>query len=363
MSPFRFALLLAATVVAVGLAGWAIATRQVPAAGRTVDEPLVAGLLDRLDDIATIRFRRGETVATVRRDGDVWRVEELRGYPADTARIRDLALGLANLRLVETKTAQADRLDRLDLGDPATAPADGAREITLEDASGAVLASVVLGRERPKLFGSAGSGIYVRRAGEDQAWLAAGELTVPDGPLKFAQVPILDVGEGEVARVTLDVAGPDPVVVLKHAPLDETFALEGVSPGMQADNERLGRLAATLDMLQVQDVMPAADRPLGPETRAVRFETWDGLVVTVTTDRPLNGPLPETWARFSVATGPKLGDAPEIDPGAPDAAERARTLQARLEPWVFRLTGTVGTRLGWGRDDLQMPLAPSGGGS
>lgn len=360
MSPRRFSLLLAATLVAVGLAAWAIATRQVPAAGRTVDEPLFAGLLERLDDVATIRFRRGETEATVRRDGDVWRVEQLNGYPADTAKVRDLALGLANLRVVETKTARADRLDRLDLDDPATAPADGAREVILEDAAGTVLASVVLGRERPRLFGTAGSGIYVRRGGEDQAWLAAGELDVPDEPLKFARLPILDLTESGMARVTLDADGPDPVVVAKASPDEDVFTLDRTDPGMQGDVERMGRLAAALDTLMMVDVVEASERPLPADVRKVRFETWDGLIVTLASERPQGGPLPETWVQITVEAGPQLGTPPEGTTDGRPAAERAAELQRAVAPWTYRLSGAAGSLFAWTRDAVQMPVPPPG---
>ena len=52
-----------------------------------------------------------------------WSLAEKAGYPIDPAKVRDLALALANLQLVEAKTADPKRLERLELGEPGT---DGA---------------------------------------------------------------------------------------------------------------------------------------------------------------------------------------------------------------------------------------------
>src|SRR5687768_13437075 len=116
MSPRSFAVLLLATVASVGLAGWAVTEREAPLTATRQPQPLFEGLLGQLNDVSTIRVTSaGKTTTLQRGEGGVWTIAERGGYPADPARVRELALAFANLQLVEPKTAKAERLARLEL--------------------------------------------------------------------------------------------------------------------------------------------------------------------------------------------------------------------------------------------------------
>src|SRR5579884_3685425 len=102
MSPKGFAVLTATTAISLGLAGWAVASRDVPVTVTGQPQPMFAGLLDRLNDVQTIKVTgAGEKVTLHRADAGNWQVEERGGYTADGKRVREVALGLANLKLVE----------------------------------------------------------------------------------------------------------------------------------------------------------------------------------------------------------------------------------------------------------------------
>src|SRR3954469_21147040 len=115
MSPKGFAVLTATTAISLGLAGWAVASRDVPARAVGQPEPMFAGLLDKLNDVQTVKITGGAEKVTLKRaDGGKWQLEERGGYPADGKRVREVALGLANLKLVGGKSALAARLPPLD---------------------------------------------------------------------------------------------------------------------------------------------------------------------------------------------------------------------------------------------------------
>ena len=65
----------------------------------------------------------------------------------------------------------------------------------------------MVGKASPGLYGGGRGGIYVRRAGENQAWLAAGDLEVPGDALALVGRDVIDVPAAEVARVILDPDG------------------------------------------------------------------------------------------------------------------------------------------------------------
>ena len=164
---------------------------------------MFAGLLDRLNDVQTIKVTGGGQTLTMTRTADgKWQLAERGGYPADYKKARELALGLASLQLVEAKTAKADRLARLELGDPAK-PDAKSHQVDLLDKDGKTLATAIVGKTKYGLYGGGRSGVYVRRGGEDQAWLAAGELSVPSSPTDVVSRDIIDIPQDEIGRVTL----------------------------------------------------------------------------------------------------------------------------------------------------------------
>lgn len=359
MSPKGFSILATATAVAVALAAWSVVDRDMP--GSTApgaEQPVVAGLVDRLNDVAAIVVESSDGKLTLRRnDQQGWAIVERGGYPADPGKVRDLALGVAGLRLVEAKTAAADRLPRLEVGEPG--PGAKSKRVDLLDAQGAPLAALVVGKTRFGLYGGGRSGVYVRRAGEAQAWLAAGQLDVPTKAMDLVEREFLSVQPNQLARVTLGAGGPSPVVMEKAAATDEAFTLRTPPPaGRQADPEKLERLGSSLIALTMQDVRPAAELQPAADAPTARFETWDGLIIEVRTIVAGEGEEVRHWARFTPSASPPIGTAPmpvEGQPAPPAAAERVTALKPKLEPWSFELPGYLAERMTWTLDDLTAP--------
>jgi hypothetical protein len=356
MSPKGFAVLAAATALSLGLAAWAVTARDVPLAASRQAEPMFAGLLDRLNDVQTIKVTGGGQTLTMTRTADgKWQLAERGGYPADYKKARELALGLASLQLVEAKTAKADRLARLELGDPAK-PDAKSHQVDLLDKDGKTLATAIVGKTKYGLYGGGRSGVYVRRGGEDQAWLAAGELSVPSSPTDVVSRDIIDIPQDEIGRVTLGADGPAPIVAAKADRNAPSYALEPPPPeGRKADEEKVNRLAGTLSSLTMQDVKPIAEVTFPPDAPKARFETWDGIDVDVRAATTGDGDKAEHWMSFTVAAGEPLAPAPvpaEGQPAPKPAPERAAELKSRLDGWAFKLSEYMAGRIGWKMYDL-----------
>ena len=167
MSPRNFAILVLATVASVALAVHAVARRDVPVQSEANGQALFPGLLDRLNQISVVRITGPEGKLTMDQADGRWVLAEKSNYPVDSATVRNLALGLANLQLVESKTADPARLPRLELDDPG---AGGAKSklIELAGGDGAPLAAAVVGKSSPSLYGGGRGGVYVRRADDEQ---------------------------------------------------------------------------------------------------------------------------------------------------------------------------------------------------
>lgn len=360
MSPYSFLVLLGATAISVGLATSAVMSRDVPVTARPGGERFAPALMDRANDVREVRITGpGAAKITVRAEGDGWRVVEKGNFPAKPAEVRKLVLQLANLEVVEAKTALPERLPRLELEDPGK---DGtkSRLVELLGEGGAPVTAAVVGKTRFGLYGGGRSGIYVRHADAPQAWLAGGSLELPSDALDLVDSEVIDVPVADVARVTLGV-GAEPIVVHRAETGTQNFTVDAAVPeGRELDPVKVEEVAGMLGALSMQDVKPAAGLTLPPDVRRSRVETFDGLAVEVTVARSGEGDAAEHWVQLAAsATEPAPPAAAAAKEGAVPPAERATELNRRVQGWAFKVQPYLGDRFGASLDALLAEKPPA----
>ena len=112
MSPRNFTILAGATAISLAMAAWAIAAHDTPTATVQANMPLFPGLLDRVNDVSKVELLSPDGKLTISAaDGGGWKLDEKGGYPVAPQQVRDLVLALANLQLVEAKTADPKLLN------------------------------------------------------------------------------------------------------------------------------------------------------------------------------------------------------------------------------------------------------------
>src|SRR5689334_19335209 len=128
----------------------------------------------RSADVGTIAVKRDKGTLTLKRGKDGWTVAERDHYPADATKVRQALVGLAELKLVEAKTSKPDLYQRLEVGDVK----EGAKSalVGIKDTKGEKMGELIVGKRRPDRLGAGTDGIYIRRPGEAQSWLAQGSL-------------------------------------------------------------------------------------------------------------------------------------------------------------------------------------------
>lgn len=350
MSPRSFAILALATAASVGLAIHAVADRDAPVRVQTAGEPLFPGLLDRLNEVREVRIATPEGKLTVQSANQGWTLAEKSGYPVDPAKVRELALALANLQLLESKTADSERLKRLELEEPGGEGAKS-RRVELVGAEGAPLAAAVIGKGSPSLYGGGRGGVYVRRGGENQSWLAAGEIDLPTDALALLDSEVVDVPEAQVARVVVQPPGA-PAATLSRASAEAEFTTDAALPeGRKLDPVKVESLSGALAGLTMSDVRPAAELTFGPDARRLRFETFAGGAVDVTMTVVGEGDAAEHWLTLA-ATG-KLAES-EAEPAEPQADHGKR-----LDGWAFKVPSYMADRLDEGLDELLADPSPA----
>ncbi len=176
MTPRGFTIIAVATLVAVVAAGVSITGRSV-GKDATLGGAVFPGLIDRVNDVATVVLEHNGGAFTMQRGGGgTWSMKESDGYPVDAAKAKKMVVELADLKLAEAKTSQTGRYVKLQLNDPSEKDSQ-ARRVRLLDAKGAVMAEAILGRIRYDMPGLRSEGVYLRKSNDPQAWLAVGAVS------------------------------------------------------------------------------------------------------------------------------------------------------------------------------------------
>ena len=296
----------------VGLAGAYIATR--PAASQRPDSKsdsatggtgtqLFPDLASKADSIATIVVKRAPTEITIQKQGQTWIVADKAGYPAKPEAVRALLIGLSQLKLDEPKTQRPDQYPKLGVDDPIAPPPDAADKavpqsalVTLRDSAGKELAAVILGNPKyggQGVVGSGTSGVYVRKPGDKQSWLAIGQVELPRDSIGWLESKFADIKRERIKSVVVTHPGGGTVSVLRDKQADP-FIVKDVPAGRELKDPGVGEsIAATLTALTFQDVAAASEMDAPSATAAatgseikpgptVTLRTFDGLIVTAT---------------------------------------------------------------------------------
>jgi len=311
--------LLAVTAVAVVLAvvsSLGGTSRQNPLVGSAV----LPDLAPHLAEIERIGLVQGGQNTTLARQGDSWVVEERGGYPADAERVRHLLFGLAELSYVEPKTADAKYYSRLELDDAA---AKGAKStlITVAGAKGALLGEIIAGKRKYDELGGGNDGIYLRKPGDAQSWLARGSLDLPPDTAGWLDKHLLDIPAAQVREAAFLAADGSKATLIRDKPENKFRLVELPKDKKPKSDDALQQPPGALGALELTDVKPAKDFAFPASGVAhARFTTFDGLVVTVDiADRDKT-----SWARFGAT-------------GTGNTAAEAQHFNDKVAPWVVAL--------------------------
>ncbi len=336
MSPKVIAGLAVLTVIVTVGAVWAALERPSAKPVQMIGEPAFPELRERPDAVAKIIITTAEgTITLVRAAPEKWVMAERFEYPGAADKIRKLVVDLADMRLVEPKTARPELYARLEVEDIDSEDAKS-RLIRLEDAEGNVLAEALIGKRRYRLTGVEQSGTYLRRPGEPRSWLASGAIELNGEIKNWLDQEIVSIDGDDIRRVEVTLA-EGPGYVLSRGERGGELRLEDLAEDEELKEDAdFDRVASALSRLRLEDVKPW-DKVEWPEAQnTVRYTTFDGLELTVTVAE-IEG---EPWARFEarqVEAVEPVGDATSeaaeetTAEGSDEASEAAATTQAEDE--------------------------------
>ncbi|MBP0443905.1 DUF4340 domain-containing protein [Roseomonas sp. SSH11] len=263
-------------VVAAGAAALLV-PEEAPGPAPSESPLAFPGLPGRLDAAQRIEIRQGPQSLVLQRGPDnAWLLPEKGGYPARGERVRELLVGLTELRLTEPRTADPQSLARLGLEEPG--PTSTAVLLRVLDGAGTPIAALVIGRRRTRTQGGVPESAYVRRPGENQSWLAEGRIPVDADAQLWIDREIANLPEERVRRVIAVRDGRTVELLREEGPDGRLrIVLPGDAPA--ADEVSLDEVGRALEGLTLLDVRPEAQIPGQPAGEG-RFILTDNLTIT-----------------------------------------------------------------------------------
>ncbi|MEE9195989.1 MAG: DUF4340 domain-containing protein, partial [Alphaproteobacteria bacterium] len=264
-------------------------------------------------------------VVTVGRKDKLWTVNEASGYPARMDKIGEILNGLAQLETIEAKTSVAKRYGKLEVGEP-TAKGTKSARVVVSDAQGTTLADLIVGKIKYSISGA--DGIYVRRPGEERAWLVRGKLEVPQDRLGWVDQSVMEIDLDRVRSVVLRVPGNKALTLFKDKRSQQDFKIKNMPKGTEIkDVFTVEDIARILQSLTFADVRRAdkvkIDMAALPRAH---YLTFDGLQLDLWVAEA-DG---KTWLAAKAAAMKKP---------APDAKVKKEiaAINARFADWRFAL--------------------------
>ncbi len=327
MTPRTF--LIVALVAVASLVAAAMVVTSLPPRHpiETDGEVLFPGLADQT--VARLVVRTATGPLTIERGESGWRLKERDDYPVDVTKVRETIVRMAQTILLEPKTTRPERhalLDLVDPEDPAATettarPKGKGRALALEDTTGKVLAALIVGKRRFDLGGTGGAeeGIYVRRPGEAQTWLARTSLFPAAEPRGWVDPTVIGVDPARVTRVTFRHS--DGQVVMVSRTDNGPPAVQPLPAHADVDEGTAQRVLALLSNVTLEDVRKK-DAGVFKADKTIRIEvvTREGLLINVA----VHDHDGATWITVNAT-------------GRQDMDEEAKMVNDRTRGWLYRL--------------------------
>ena len=167
------------TAIVVIIASISITSRYNTESSGISERAVFVGLAEQIGDVKTIVLRDKDKRITVKKDNKNWVLADRNNYLASSEAVRNVLIGLAELRLKEPKTERANLYSRLEVED-VTKPNAKSTLIRLQAKKNITIAELLVGKETSEISGASDVGRYIRKPGETKSWLAEGRLALPN---------------------------------------------------------------------------------------------------------------------------------------------------------------------------------------
>jgi hypothetical protein len=265
-----------------------------------------ADLKPALGDVDEIRFSKGDgSRTTLHRNADGWVVVE-RQYPADAVRVRELALALANLKIIERKTRDPANYAKIGVEKP-DSPTAGSTLVEIQ--AGKKTWALIVGK------GADGRAVYIRKPDEAASSLAQPFIAPDPDQKRWIDRLLTDIPGADVHEIAVKMASGPAYLLTRAKRADPALTLSPIPKGRSPVSAMaLNGQADALGALNFDDVR-AAPSPAPAPADLATYRTFDGQVIEFAGHRDGE----KTYVAIAAQRDPKLA-AQFPKPAAPDKA-------------------------------------------
>ena len=235
-------------------------------------------LIDSVNEITEVTIEDRRFKSILKKIDGVWYLHNKDNYPASTSGIKQLALELSNLKILEAKTSSVEKYAKLGVNN-LSVEGSQASQITVST-SEKKLVSLLIGLS-PK--GAKKAKRYIRLTGETAAQLVAGQITASTNPIEWLDPQIIDLDSKSIKRLTIDVPEEKKIVISKNTESEDFFTLQDIPESFEMKSKTIvSSIPAILMDLRLNDVISAnAVTDLEPSQKTT-ITTFSGLEILLT---------------------------------------------------------------------------------
>ncbi|KAA0215174.1 MAG: DUF4340 domain-containing protein [Leptolyngbya sp. PLA3] len=348
MNTRGYLVLIGVAALLAGLSALAyMSSQQGPAPA--MSSRLFPDLMGRINDVTSIELTGPEGQVRMTRQGNGWVLPEKTGVPAVEARVRPLIIALAELEGGEPKTTNPDLYTRIGVEEPGEA--GDSTLLTVSDASGQTLASLILGKTE---WISSRQMRYVRKSGDVQSWLIEFKPDTSLDASVWAEKTLTRVDGSRVKSVVIRQPSGEEMILTKTTPEQPHYEVAPIPEGRSLRSEGVADpLARGLQQLNFEDVRPAGQSLEGLVT-AITFQTFDGLTIRMSV-------VDEAGSKWATLTAE--GAAAEKPEELAELQARFAGREFQLPTWAFnnlnkRMIDMIASSAPQPEDPLDQPLGP-----
>jgi hypothetical protein len=298
-------------------------------------ERLYPDLATKSESVRVIEIARPEGTVVIQRDGESWRVPERKNYAADPQKVRQIFVEFSNLRTLEAKTRSPENYAALEVEDRDKQGAKSAK-VSFKDADGKDVLAVLAGKNRYGRGGGGEDAVYVRRAGDTQAWMAKGRITVARDALQWLDREVTNIARERVREAVVVQEDGAKLVVRRDNVAEKDFAIVEMPADRKVkSNWEVNGVAGSFERLELDDVRPAAEITIPANAPTTTLETFDGLKLIAQFTKIDD----TTWVKIGVSANPpeKLPEGGKDLKDADALRAEVEAINKKLGNWVYKM--------------------------
>ena len=263
--------------LAISATAWKVSIDNKPQS-EIMKTSLFPALIDSVNEITEVTIEDRRFKSILKKIDGVWYLHNKDNYPASTSGIKQLALELSNLKILEAKTSSVEKYAKLGVNN-LSVEGSQASQITVSTSEKKLL-SLLIGLS-PK--GAKKAKRYIRLTDDTAAQLVAGQITASTNPIEWLDPQIIDLDSKSIKRLTIDVPEEKKIVVSKNTESEDFFTLQDIPESFEMKSKTIvSSIPAILMDLRLNDVISANVVTNLEPAQKTTVTTFSGLEILLT---------------------------------------------------------------------------------